>query len=301
MLAESSSKKKGKKVTLDADGKIDKRQIMEDALQEQIKERQESERKLLRIGRQMDHYERAKREEEAPLLQEMVRESQKVEEAEHYRKQDELSTMLKERWHADKEMKGELSSMDSDVKDLEQVVTTRRDAEISSQRLALKERLAEQREMRRVEVLLARKKEYVRLLKEQMLYEKEEKRRKEEEEREARRIEKEEDERRKREEEANKPGRFVPSWKRSAASREQEDTSPRGRDDYRGGRDRGGFSSFGSRDRGRDRGYDESRGDRDRGDRDRDRDRGSNGSYGGPMSNGGGSGAFRPSRRREVN
>ena len=38
-------------------------------MSEQLRERQESERKLARLIRQMDHFERARREEEAPLLQ----------------------------------------------------------------------------------------------------------------------------------------------------------------------------------------------------------------------------------------
>lgn len=41
---------------------------MHEALTEQLKGRQELERKLAKLTKQMDHFERAKREEEVPLL-----------------------------------------------------------------------------------------------------------------------------------------------------------------------------------------------------------------------------------------
>jgi len=46
---------------------------MEEALSEQMKERQEMERKLQRLSKTMDHLERAKREEERPLIEEAYR------------------------------------------------------------------------------------------------------------------------------------------------------------------------------------------------------------------------------------
>jgi translation initiation factor 3 subunit A len=72
VLAEQLNKKKGKKGAagkVDEAGKLDKRQLMEDALSEQIRERQEAERKLNRLVKHMDHLERAHREAEVPLLQ----------------------------------------------------------------------------------------------------------------------------------------------------------------------------------------------------------------------------------------
>lgn len=42
---------------------------MELALSEQLKERQEMEKKLLKLAKTMDYLERAKREEEAPLIE----------------------------------------------------------------------------------------------------------------------------------------------------------------------------------------------------------------------------------------
>lgn len=42
---------------------------MELALSEQLRERQEMEKKLQKLAKTMDHFERAKREESAPVMQ----------------------------------------------------------------------------------------------------------------------------------------------------------------------------------------------------------------------------------------
>ena len=46
-----------------------KAELMQEALAEQVKERQEQERKLAKLIKQMDHLERARRQEEGPLLE----------------------------------------------------------------------------------------------------------------------------------------------------------------------------------------------------------------------------------------
>jgi translation initiation factor 3 subunit A len=46
---------------------------MEEALSEQMRERQEMERKLQKLSKTMDHLERAKREEERSLIEEAYR------------------------------------------------------------------------------------------------------------------------------------------------------------------------------------------------------------------------------------
>ena len=257
MLAESAvGKKKGKKVALDADGKVDKRQLMEDALQEQIKERHESERKLMRVARQMDHYERASREEEAPILEEMIRESQKAEEAEHYQKQEARLADARSRWERDLEARAQMLAMREDVMGVAGRMMEIRGAEAAAQRAAQEEALAEKREMRRAERALARKREYLRRLRQQRAEEEEERRRREEERLEEKRREEEEEERRRREEESRRPGKFVPGFRRGGApDRDREDYGPppgrgddrpppRGFDDRpppRGFDDRGGY------------------------------------------------------------
>jgi translation initiation factor 3 subunit A len=47
---------------------LDRNALMQEALTERLKEAQELERKLARLAKTMDHTERARREEEAPLL-----------------------------------------------------------------------------------------------------------------------------------------------------------------------------------------------------------------------------------------
>lgn len=48
--------------------KLDRKALMQEAISERLKEAQELERKLARLAKTMDHMERARREEEAPLL-----------------------------------------------------------------------------------------------------------------------------------------------------------------------------------------------------------------------------------------
>lgn len=49
--------------------KVTKQILKEQALHEQLKERQEMERKFQKLAKTMDYLERAKREEEAPLIE----------------------------------------------------------------------------------------------------------------------------------------------------------------------------------------------------------------------------------------
>lgn len=48
---------------------MDKKEIMEWTLLEQVRERQEMEKKLQKLAKTMDYLERAKREESAPLIE----------------------------------------------------------------------------------------------------------------------------------------------------------------------------------------------------------------------------------------
>ena len=71
LIAEAEKRNKGKKgfkIKLEEGQKLDKRTLMEDAIKEQIKERQEMERKLVRLAKSMDHLERAKREQALRLM-----------------------------------------------------------------------------------------------------------------------------------------------------------------------------------------------------------------------------------------
>jgi translation initiation factor 3 subunit A len=48
--------------------KLDAKAINREVMSEQLKQQQELQRKLAKLAKQMDHLERARREEEAPLL-----------------------------------------------------------------------------------------------------------------------------------------------------------------------------------------------------------------------------------------
>ncbi|KAF3449232.1 hypothetical protein FNV43_RR09960 [Rhamnella rubrinervis] len=68
LLQEALSRKKGKKPILEGE-KVTKQTLMELALSEQLRERQEMEKRLQKLAKTMDYLERAKREESAPLIE----------------------------------------------------------------------------------------------------------------------------------------------------------------------------------------------------------------------------------------
>ena len=66
-----------------------KQTVMERALTEQLKERQEMEKKLQKLAKTMDYLERAKREEAAPLI-EAAYQRRLVEEREFYEREQQV-------------------------------------------------------------------------------------------------------------------------------------------------------------------------------------------------------------------
>ncbi|XP_068668190.1 eukaryotic translation initiation factor 3 subunit A-like [Aristolochia californica] len=87
MEAEKRSKKKGKKPAIEGD-KVTKQTLIELALTEQLRERQEMEKKLQKLAKTMDYMERAKREEEAPLIEAAYQ--KRVEEERNLHERDQL-------------------------------------------------------------------------------------------------------------------------------------------------------------------------------------------------------------------
>ena len=67
--------------------KVTKQALMELALSEQLKERQELEKKLQKLAKTMDYMERAKREEEALLLEQAFQQRLVEEKILHEREQ----------------------------------------------------------------------------------------------------------------------------------------------------------------------------------------------------------------------
>jgi len=164
-LLEQVQKRKGKKGKIDENTKLDKRQLMEDALTEQIKERQETERKLQRLSKQMDHLERARREEEVPLLKELYQ-KKLVDDKAWAEKQEETKKVdhLKQ-WEQDVQEKERMSKMTDEKKKFMEQVMSRRAEEFARRDEERLERLEEHREYRKSERLKERKKEFLRRLK----------------------------------------------------------------------------------------------------------------------------------------
>ncbi|KAF2576739.1 hypothetical protein F2Q70_00003428 [Brassica cretica] len=101
--------KKGKKKTLLDGEKVTKQNVMQMALTEQVKERQEMEKKLQKLAKTMDYLERAKREEAAPVI-EAAYQRRLVEEREFYEREQQREVELsRERHESDLKEKSRLS------------------------------------------------------------------------------------------------------------------------------------------------------------------------------------------------
>ena len=66
-------------------------------MQEQVRERQEMEKKMRKLIKTMDHFERAKREEVAPLIQAAFQRCLAEEKLHHERDQRVLTILCKKR------------------------------------------------------------------------------------------------------------------------------------------------------------------------------------------------------------
>ncbi|KAK3246629.1 Eukaryotic translation initiation factor 3 subunit A [Cymbomonas tetramitiformis] len=195
-MVEQVNKRKGKKGKVEDVSKIDRRQLMEDAISEQIKERQEMERKLLRLGKTMDHLERARREEEVPLIEQLYQ-TQLVEDEKYFKEQQQMMLeQSKAQYELDFAQKARFVKMQGDKNIFQEQVMSRRTEEFERLNQERLERIEERKAFRKVEREQARKKEYLRRLREEeeaRLAAEEEARL--EAEREARRLEREEEER----------------------------------------------------------------------------------------------------------
>ncbi|GBG79223.1 hypothetical protein CBR_g29275 [Chara braunii] len=188
MMVADMEKRKGKKgkkgITAEPDK--DKQQLMDLLLSEQIKERQEMERKLQRLLKQMDHLERAKREEERPVI-EASYQQRLIDDEEYHNQQQQLTIEQSKLQHAaDIQEKRRLSRMEDDKVAFQEQVMSRRSVEFERLRLEREQRLAELREIRKVERLQRRKMECYRRQEEariRKIREEEEARKREEEER----------------------------------------------------------------------------------------------------------------------
>lgn len=179
---------RGKKI---GEGEVVDMQAMKAELQrEEDVKAGEMRRKLAKLAKHMDHLERAKREEEAPLRAEEAVKRLKDEEEAWAADQAAAKVAHRAAWERDIDLKARMAKMEAEAAAFGAAVQERRAAEFEALRRERERAREEAREVRREERDMARKREYVRRCRVEL----EEKRRAEEEER-----KKEEDEKRARE------------------------------------------------------------------------------------------------------
>ena len=217
LLAEAEKRSKGKKIKikLEEGQKLDKRSLMEDAIKEQIKERQDMERKLQRLAKSMDHLERAKREEEVPLIEAAYKLKMAEDEQYHTTMQQQNAEKHRQTWETNVEEKKRLAKMAADKEEFGAAIVSRRSEEFEALRLEREERINELRALRRAEREIARRRAYIRRLQQiedevRAAAEQAERERVEEEARARRAAEQEEEEKRREEEDRARRDRYEP-------------------------------------------------------------------------------------------
>ncbi|CAL0310425.1 unnamed protein product [Lupinus luteus] len=188
--AEKRIKKKGKKPIIEGD-KLSKQTLMELALTEQVRERQEMEKKLQKLAKTMDYLERAKREEAAPLIEAAYQQRLVEERTLHEHEQQKEVELSQQRHEGDLMEKERLVRMIGNKEIYQERVVSHRQAEFSRLRREREESISRILQSRRQEREKMRKLKFYLKLEE----ERQEKLRAEEE---ARKLE--EAERRKKEE-----------------------------------------------------------------------------------------------------
>lgn len=141
---------------------LDVAALKAEMLREEDKSAQDMKRRLNKLAKQMDHLERAKREEETPLRKEFTKNKMASEEGAWKLEQAAAMEAHKKAWEHDLSVKKNVERMQGDAKSLADAIQSRRAAEFEMLR-AEKKRLAEERKAaRKAERDIARKREYVR-------------------------------------------------------------------------------------------------------------------------------------------
>ncbi|XP_074311613.1 eukaryotic translation initiation factor 3 subunit A-like [Silene latifolia] len=156
-LVEEKLGKKQKKQIVDG---MSKQEIMEVVLQEQLKERQEMEKKLQKLAKQMDYLERARREEAAPLIEAAYQQCLVEEQILHEREQKLEVERSRQGHDNDLKEKNRLARMLNNKENFQERVVSQRRAEYA--------RTRQEREEYIGQILLERKQE--REAKRKMIY-----------------------------------------------------------------------------------------------------------------------------------
>ncbi|GMI79361.1 eukaryotic translation initiation factor 3A [Hibiscus trionum] len=178
--------KKGKKKPILDGEKLTKQTLLERAMSEQLKERQEQERRLQKVAKTMDHLERAKREEAAPLIEAAFQRRLVEEKVLHEREQQLEVELSRQRHDGDLKEKNRLVHMLENKMIFQERVISRRQAEFDQRKVETEERINQIIQVRKQERDIKRKKIfYVRSEEERIrkLREEEEARKREEVER----------------------------------------------------------------------------------------------------------------------
>ncbi|KAI3960776.1 hypothetical protein MKW98_026168 [Papaver atlanticum] len=134
------NKKKGKKTAMEG---ATKQQLIDMAIQEQLKERQELEKRLQKLAKTMDHMERARREEEAPLIDAAFQQRLVEEKIAHERDQQQEIELSRERHVGDLQEKNRLSRMLENKNILQDRIVSRRQSEFDRLKRERDERIAQ--------------------------------------------------------------------------------------------------------------------------------------------------------------
>ncbi|XP_015056131.1 eukaryotic translation initiation factor 3 subunit A-like [Solanum pennellii] len=137
--AEKRSKRK-KKPVLDGE-KMTKKDIMELALHEQLRERQEMEKKWQKFAKIMDYLERAKREEAAPLIESAFQRHLAEEATLHEREQQQEIELSRQRHAGDLVEKSRLGRMLENKRIFQERAVSCREAKLNSKKQERQEQI----------------------------------------------------------------------------------------------------------------------------------------------------------------
>uniref|UniRef100_A0ACD5YW24 Uncharacterized protein n=1 Tax=Avena sativa TaxID=4498 RepID=A0ACD5YW24_AVESA len=216
---EINTKKSRKKPIFE--GELTKQGMVELAVQIQIKERLEMEKRLQKVAKTMDHLERAKRQEEAPLIEEAFQKRLEEEKILHEQEQLREIELSKQHHAGDLQEKNRLSRLLEHKNAFQERIVQRRESEFSSLRKERDERVNQLISSRKRERETVRKLMYYLNLEEQRIQ-----RQREEDEAKKR----EDEERRKKEEAERKEKLDAIAAKQAQREREMEEKAQRERE-----------------------------------------------------------------------
>ncbi|GFH15705.1 eukaryotic translation initiation factor 3 subunit 10 [Haematococcus lacustris] len=156
MEARMKSGKVGSKlaaVMKGAEGKeLDRDTILREAQAERLKEQQELERKMTKVARQLDHLERARREEEAPVLARLAAEREAEERGLYEESVRQEAVRHRAGWEQDMADRGRILKTLDDKAVFEAQVIARRREEFEEYRRQQLAKQAQRRAQRRAEI-----------------------------------------------------------------------------------------------------------------------------------------------------